>query len=80
MDLFGNGFRPKMLEISFSGIDRIDFLLIEIKPKDGNARSGKLQRQRKTDIAKSNDRYFGKLFTQELIVGSELVVFNFFRN
>ena len=27
----------------------------------------------KADIAKSNHRYFGKLFTQELMLGSELV-------
>jgi hypothetical protein len=44
-----------MLKISFSCIDRIDLLLIEIEPKNRNPGTGELQGQGKTDIAKPND-------------------------
>ena len=55
IDLLGNTFRRKMLKISFSCIDLIDLLLIEIEPKNRNPGTGELQGQGKTDIAKPND-------------------------
>jgi hypothetical protein len=55
IDLLGNAFRREMLQISFSCIDRIDLLLIEIEPKNRNPGSGELQGQGKADIAKSNN-------------------------